>query len=538
MKRKASKVTRPSIKKTKQSYRLSILSFNLAVVLALADPALVVAADITDAGHQGRAAGAVKEAEVTLPAQIAAPGEGSALSADSEEERLRKLNERLGPRVWNIPFPSYADSLTMDTGGWRSKLADSGFGFVAYSNTISESNMLSTPPKIPATAPNGQPYPACHGRFPGFCAGSQAYVGEEPFIYTGLYGALTYDLSRWGVPDGQFVFAGQWVAYSSNNSFVSNGWLSPSELMYSQTLAHGAVELHVGLQRLGMEFVAPQIAGNFASTFGPSASIPFEMGLASEAGQPAVMAKINFTDKIYDRVAVGRSQAINGPTGDPDYDESQFNPTGFRFHVPNGGLLAINELGYQNHASPAEPSMWLRAGVIYNNSRFPDYSKLPANPSATNKGATSFYILADRQVWQVAPGSSSTAYRGLYVGASAMYAPASALGISQNYEARIYTVGFFDSRPQDVISLVYGHNVVSHYLANSTNAQTSAAFAAGFPVPEIRHSTNQITASYLARIRRGVFGSVGLAYTDHPSVSYFQGEGSALTLLGSLLIVF
>jgi porin len=62
--------------------------------------------------------------------------------------------------------------------------------------------------------------------------------------------------------------------------------------------------------------------------------------------------------------------------------------------------------------------------------------------------------------------------------------------------------------------------------------------AAGFPVPELRHSTNQITATYLAHIRRGVFGSVGLAYTDHPSVSYFQGEGSALTLLGSLVIVF
>jgi porin len=33
----------------------------------------------------------------------------------------------------------------------------------------------------------------------------------------------------------------------------------------------------------------------------------------------------------------------------------------------------------------------------------------------------------------------------------------------------------------------------------------------------------------------GVYGTVGIAYTDHPSISYFPTEGPSLNFLGSLV---
>jgi porin len=142
------------------------------------------------------------------------------------------------------------------------------------------------------------------------------------------------------------------------------------------------------------------------------------------------------------------------------------------------------------------------------------------------------YFLADRQLWQQAPDSPYTAYRGIYAGVSAMYAPPQNVAYSQYYEGRLYWIGPFDSRPTDLITLTYNHQVISHYIADATNL--GSAFTDVFG----RHATNTLIGAYTARLGPGLYFTAGLSYTDNPSFSYFKSEGHALNFVSSLFTAF
>lgn len=95
------------------------------------------------------------------------------------------------------------------------------------------------------------------------------------------------------------------------------------------------------------------------------------------------------------------------------------------------------------------------------------------------------FILADQQVLQTAP-SPFTAYQGLYVGASAMFAPNYFNAFTQYYEARVYGFGLIPGRPFDLASVVYNRNVFSGPLIRELRS-----------FRELTHDTaNIITGSY------------------------------------------
>jgi porin len=218
-----------------------------------------------------------------------------------------------------------------------------------------------------------------------------------------------------------------------------------------------------------------------------------------------------------------------GATGNPIFNEILSNPTGYNLSGPAGtGELFINELGYKRAASPDTMQTWLRFDVLYNNSTFADFSQLATNPTGTHKGSYAFAFLGDRQLWQQDPSSPSTAYRGIYAGVSAMYAPPETTGITQYYEARAYWIGPLESRPTDMATVSYARNVISPYVVEATNAFSSVTgtFAA--------RSTNSVTASYTAHLASGLYGTLGVTYTDHPSISYFANEGSSFNILAAL----
>jgi porin len=319
---------------------------------------------------------------------------------------------------------------------------------------------------------------------------------------------------------------------------LRNNWLTVNSLSWYQTAFNKTLDIQIGWQAVSQEVIATALAGNFASTFGPAASIPAELGLSQASGTPAARFNWHMTDTLYNQFLVGRSQPINGATGNPFYDESRENPTGLRFSVPHARPYVLDEIGYQNHAAPGAPATWLRFGGIYNFSDFADLSKLTSNPSATVHGSSAVYFLADRQFWQQAPGSPYTAYRGIYGGVTAMYTPPETGGFSQYYEARLYWIGALDWRPTDLASFVWSHNVISHYIPEALNPTTAPLAAEGFPVPVAYHATNSYTLSYLAHVMPGVYSSVGLSYTDHPSIQYFTNQGHALNFLASLTTVF
>jgi len=166
---------------------------------------------------------------------------------------------------------------------------------------------------------------------------------------------------------------------------------------------------------------------------------------------------------------------------------------------------------------------------MYNTSSFTNFTRVSSLPGATATGNFAGYLLADRQLWQQTP---EAAYRGIYLGFSAMYASPRETAISQYYEGRLYSVGLFEQRPTDMISLIYNHQGISDFLSSDTNLSTPFTGLAAY------HATNSITISYLAHVAAGVYGSVGFGYTDHPSISYFKTEGSALNLLLSLTTIY
>jgi porin len=89
-----------------------------------------------------------------------------------------------------------------------------------------------------------------------------------------------------------------------------------------------------------------------------------------------------------------------------------------------------------------------------------------------------------------------------------------------------------------MISLVYTHNVFSHFLSDQVNAADGPAVAGGLLAPLAHHAANSITISYLAHLTAGIYLGVGTSFTDHPSIEYFKGEGSSLNFITSLTTVF
>ena len=95
--------------------------------------------------------------------------------------------ESLRIKGLNISLPGPQDTIDPDYAGIRSRLASLGIGYIGYSNNNFYNNLL----------------PAEQSTF-----GEQTYNGQKPTFVTNNVMQLTYDLSRYGIPDGQIVVGG------------------------------------------------------------------------------------------------------------------------------------------------------------------------------------------------------------------------------------------------------------------------------------------------------------------------------------------
>lgn len=438
-----------------------------------------------------------------LPAQAPADDQASKTNGSaSQDTSPARFDKNLGLKGWNIPFPSYGDTLLQDVGGFRSALAKFGIGFIEYNLIVVAANALNTPRSN---------------------QGVQVYWGQKLSALSSSFAYLTLDMGHFGLRGGQLQLSAGLIR-SSWEPFIPNSF-SFQRLAYYQTLLENKVELLVGYLPNSAGFVGTVLGGNLANPFGPSVSIPFELGMSFlTAPAPALDVKINIPPNFYNRFTIQRSLP---PTPDTFIDNARLNPTGLRFLLPDARLLLVDEVGYRREAEPAASYGWIRLGVMYNNSRYADFSR--PGKTAANSG---FYLLADWQISRFDPSSTATAYRGLYLGGSAMYAMPQTNAVTQYYEVRAYIAGPFFSRGQDQIGLVYFHQVFSQYLLAATNL--SAGFSGSFA----RSASNTISQSYTFKILSGLYVTEALSYTDHPSFVFFPGEGSALNLQGSLYIVF
>ena len=392
-----------------------------------------------------------------------------------------------------VALPGPQDTIDPDFAGIRSSLAALGIGYVGYTNNNFYDNLL----------------PAERSTF-----GQQVYNGQKPTFFTNNVMQMTYDLSRYGISDGQIVVGGIYN-YDTWEPAGPNA-LSLATLSYYQTFLNRQVELKVGYLANAVEYWGPFLAGNLSSgIFGPSGLIPVEAGLSAWAWtKPAINIKVNGPNGLYNKFGLQVASSPDGP-----FAEKTANPTGLDWSTPNSGVLVINEFGYRKEASPGQLATWVRAAPIVNTSRYIDF-----NFGGRSTGNFAAYVLADQQFVQLAPVEGRAA-RGWYAGVSAMYAPPEFNRVSEYYEARLYGIGILPSRPSDMVSVVVSRNVFSNYLVD-------AALQGG----QLAHSGNfSITAAYYATVAPGIRAGIGLGYTNNPTpVVYTPQTGSALNLLANV----
>ncbi|MDP9155442.1 MAG: carbohydrate porin [Pseudomonadota bacterium] len=407
--------------------------------------------------------------------------------------------DSMRPKGWIVGLPGPADMVDqyLGLGGFRSKLANEGIYYFGFSTN--------------SFADNENPS-ANRG-------GTQLYNGQKTTLSTQNLFGITYDLSRFGIPDGQFLIWGAKYAYTWQPGGPSKFGLAGAT--YYQTLFNKKVEFKIGYLDSSLEFVGTNVGGSLStSVFGPLGSIPYQGGENNvTTPTPGVIVKYNFDQNFYTKATIQRAVSPDGFV-----TEVGENPSGFDWRTANTGVLYLDETGYQRAAAPGVMQTWVRAGAAYNTSR---YTSLET-PGTRTGGNSWYYFLVDRQLWQI-DGRAGSGRRGVYGGFSVMYAPPNLNRFTQYYELRLYGQGLLDSRPDDLVSLV----------ATST-AWSPVAIENAEAAGSLVHRTSQsITATYSAHIAKGVYGSLGLSLVNHPTtITYTPATRSAVNLLGALNIFF
>lgn len=254
-------------------------------------------------------------------------------------EQLDKLNTRSAQVV---SPPSTCESLIGDIGGFRSALADRGWGV-----------QLSWNPMVMYD-------------LKGQSADPQQYAGQNFTWSQNMSLNVTYDLSRIGFSkDAQFTFSPQWATSNYHDSYP---------------------ELH-NIAVLG---------GNSSSAaLGPTSVIPVQVGISLNAPTPTFTAIVRDSDKkFYNNFAVSRSMS---PAG--HLDDVEQNPSGLKWHVDGANPILVNEFGFKQAAGESQRSLWFRAGAIYNTSHY-QYFDQPGDSSSNY----AFYVANTMQLTQPKKG--------------------------------------------------------------------------------------------------------------------------------------
>ena len=409
-------------------------------------------------------------------------------------------------RGYNIPFPYAVDTLDQGAFGLRNALAADGIGYTGISSTTFTDNVIRH------ALPAGNQF-APHSR------DNQLYSGQLPTYLTQQTLYITYDLRKYGIPDGQITVAGQLTSTNWNPGGPDGFDLATAT--YYQTFLNKKIEFKIGALNNALEFIGPNVGNSLANgIFGPAASLTIENGLdASAFTTYGTNITYHFDPAFYFKGDLSR-----GISPDGSIVEKLNNPTGTNLKVSNASLLTIDEVGYKTNANATQKFTWVRAAGELSGSRYQYLNNRPHRGSP-NYG---LFFLADRQILQTAihPNARS-GFRGLYAGFSVEYAPQYFDTFSQYYEGRIYGFGLIPGRPRDLLSFVVAHNVYSEDAVQAAERNHLLAHS----------NVTAYTASYGIRVIPGLNVNLAAQFTDHPTViTYTRSTGSALNLLANCFI--
>jgi porin len=326
-------------------------------------------------------------------------------------------------------------------------------------------------------------------------ADQQVYVGQYPFAGEMINPILTWDLRQVGLKHAQFDLSGvwQWVSWKPAGPKAFGLWT----LYIYKEFGRDRVEIKAGYNSNDIEFVGMQVGGSTASGVqGVYAVLPYEVGMAFfPLPAPQVNLKLNAPGRTYLKIGLQRSlDAAGGPATEAR------NHTGLRFAPKGDKLLTIGEAGFRRPSSGSTRAVWFRAGYMHNSTQYMNFAKGRYEP-----GNRSAYALMDGQITRT---SQEHPERGLYAGVSAMTAASHLNAYDRYYEARLYKLAPFATRPQDVASLVSTYTGLSKSLTDSLVANGTSVW---------RNSAS-LTASYNLHLAPGNYLSIGLSYIRGPAI--------------------
>jgi porin len=382
--------------------------------------------------------------------------------------------------------PSLEDPLLGDVGGVRSALADYGIAGTIFVQGTQWQNLLDSPTKT---------------------NGSQAYIGQK-YTAESLDGVFaTYDLGHIGLREAQIILdAG--CSVSSYLPAYGRG-CRVLQLSFYDSFFSGRVELSAGILPNDVEFVNTYVGGNpNTGAFGPAAILPVQSGLSQQPGvAPGLNLTYHFDANWYEKIGVQRSLSPQGVV----QEYSDFNRHGLTFSEPDVKALVIDEAGFRQTASVDTWSTYIRVGGLYNWTQYTDFS---TGGTATNWSA---YLLADQQLTRSEP---ARAYRGWYGGFTVMESPSNVNVFRSYYEARIYDISPFASRPFDQF------NIVATQSSFSGDARQFYIEQGVYPPQK---DTTSVTMSYACKLTHSTYLTPGFTFTNHPSFITEPGQGHDLS---------
>lgn len=412
------------------------------------------------------------------------------IRATEKIDAFAKFDHLREKGIWlNIPGP--ADTIDQDKGGVRSALADLGIGYVGWTQNSLIDNRLPNVSK--STIFN------------------QRYIGESPTFGTVNSMIVTYDLGRFGIADGQITVGAEQQYWTWKPAGPDR--VGINTIAYYQTFFDRTLELKMGYLRNHDEFLG-------MNPFGPTPIILSQAGMSTNsAPTPALNVRYNLDDRLYNKISLQRSVSPDG-----QLVHMSENSTGLNWRTANAGILLLDEFGYKAKATEGSPETWLRAGIGFNDSHYPNLAD-PSQPRANANSA--YYVAVDRQFWQSdAQGSPA---RGIYGGFSAMYAPSDVNKVSRYLELRLYAKGLFESRPGDQIAIAATNIAWSHFAVDAASAKGDL----------VHRDSTAVWGRYTARLAPGVYATLGLLYINNPTtITYTRQTGHALNVLVSTSVFF
>lgn len=417
----------------------------------------------------------------------------ASLSAAADGQTSSAEWARINSLTWQSTglttrFPPVQDTIFSNMSGWRTDLANHNIGIEARAvfNGITDFNQNHDKPQ-------------------------DSYVGQGGDVMGDTYTFnIIYGLADLGLENSKVV-----LCLSSTNSTVAANPPNNKSvgcLSYYQSFFNKRLELKAGFEPNLYSYVGLFTGGDATLTNTLGSIIPVEAGLSDPVTTPPTF---NLTyrgdDGLYVRGGVQRSVSPSGRVY-----EVEHNGVGLDTKMEDARVLYVGEVGIDRQPTPGNKRLWVRAGGLTNPTQYTAFD----GGKDSNKA---LWALADYQLTQPDP---SMPIHGLYVGASAMYAPEDVNLYTQNYEARVYYYGPFASRPLDKFTFAVGTNVFSNDARDKF-----AARGVGTAKSQV-----SATAAYAMHITRGIYLSPAVGYTKNPSFSADINEATTLKL--SLLFNF